>query len=448
LRCFTIESNDKKRTTGIIKALIFGISIVAIYTLAGLIITLTKRADLINTIVAHWLTNLIFAGVFIAFALSFFGLFEITLSSSLANRIDRKADSGGYLSAFFMALALVIVSFSCTGPVVGSILVASTQGLAIKPIMGMFGYGLAFALPFTLLAIFPALIKKLPKSGGWMNAVKIVFAFLMIAFALYFLAYADKGLGWNIITRDVFICIWIIIFALIGFYLLGKIHLPHHSEHPIGITRLFIAASSLVFALYLFTGLIGAPLNSIAGLLPAPNHNQTHSSAASSTIIAPAENHLCGIPKYSDHNNLHWPYGLQGYFDYDEAIACAREKNKPVLMIFKGHTCAKCREMEALIWPDPEVLRLMNNKFVLLALYTDDSSPLPEHEQIKSTFDGKLKTTLGQKNMDIEITRYQTNAFPYHAIINPAGENITQPMGYTANADEFAAWMKNGLANL
>ena len=433
-----------KRSAGIFKALIFGLSIILIYTSIGVIVALTKRADIINALVAHWLTNLIFAGIFIAFALSFFGLFEITLGGSLANKIDRKADKGGYISAFFMALALVVISFSCTGPFVGGILVASTQGLAIKPVLGMLGFGLAFALPFTLLAFFPSLMKKLPQSGGWMNSVKVVFAFVMMAFAFYFLTITDRGLGWNIITRDVFLCIWIVLFALTGYYLLGKLRFAHDGDiHYINVTRLFIATASFVFALYLFTGLLGAPLNAVAGLLPVDKNNRTGISMQA--MLSQSPDHLCGVPKYSDHADLSWPHGLQGYFDYDEAIACAKEKNKPVLMIFKGHACAKCREMEAVVWPDPEILRLMNDRFILLALYTDDTTPLPESEHIISTFDGKLKKTMGQKNADLEITRYRVNAFPYHAILNTNGETIGNPMGFTSNVEEFKDWLKGGL---
>ena len=433
-----------KRTAGIIKGLIFGLSIILIYTSVGIIVALTKRADVINVLVAHWLTNLIFAGIFIAFALSFFGLFEITLPGSLANKIDREADKGGYVSAFFMALALVVISFSCTGPFVGGILVASTQGLAIKPILGMFGFGLAFALPFTLLAFFPSMMKKLPKSGGWMNSVKIVFAFVMLAFTFYFLSYADKGLGLNIITRDVFLCIWIVLFALAGYYLLGKIRFAHDSEiSHVGVSRLFFATASFVFALYLFTGLLGAPLNSVAGLLPADKNNRMNVS--SQTALTQAPDHLCGVPKYSDHADLSWPYGLKGYFDYDEAIACAKEKNKPVLMIFKGHACAKCREMEALIWPDPEILSLMNDRFILLALYTDDKTLLPESERFVSLFDGKDKKTMGQKNANLQAISFGVNAFPYHAILNFNGETIGQPMGYSSSVEEFRDWLKAGL---
>jgi len=436
--------DTSKRSASIIKTLIFGISIVLIYTSVGVIVALTKRADIINVLVSHWLTNLIFSGIFITFALSFFGLFEITLPSSLANKIDREADKGGYISAFFMALALVVISFSCTGPFVGGILVASTQGLSIKPILGMLGFGLAFALPFTLLAFFPSLMKQLPKSGGWMNSVKIVFAFVMLAFTFYFLSYADKGLGWDIITRDVFLCIWIVLFTLTGYYLLGKIRFALDSEvQHIGVMRLFFATASFVFALYLFTGLLGASLNAVAGLLPADKSNRI--GISSQTMLSQSPDHLCGVPKYSDHANLNWPHGLKGYFDYDEAIACAKEKNKPVLMIFKGHACAKCREMEAIVWPDPEILRLMNDQFILLALYTDDTSPLPESEHVISSHDGKVKKTMGQKNADLEITRYQVNAFPYHAILDVNGETIGNPMGYTSNVEEFKDWLKSGL---
>ena len=442
--------DTSNRTTGVVKALIFGFSIMLIYTLIGVIVALTKRADLVNTLVSHWLTNLVFAGIFIAFALSFFGLFEITLSGAFADKIDRKADKGGYLSAFFMALALVIISFSCTGPFVGSILVVSTQGLAIKPILGMFGFGLAFALPFTFLACFPSLMKKLPKSGGWMNSIKVVFAFLLLVFTLYFLSIADKGLGLNIISRDVFLCIWIVLFALAGFYMLGKIRFSHDEEiHHISVTRLFFASASFVFALYLFTGLLGARLNAVAGLLPADTGYRM-TDATSQYVVTQLPDHLCGVPKYSDNTRLGYPYGLSGYFDYDEALICAREKNKPVLLIFKGHACPKCREMEALVWSDPEILRLMNEQFILLALYTDDTTPLPENEWITSTQDGRIKRTMGQRNADFQITRYDTNAFPYHAILNANGETVGETIAFTSSIEVFANWLKTGLqvANL
>ena len=434
------------RAAGMIKALIFGFSIMLIYTSVGVIVALTKRADLINALVSHWLTNLIFAVIFIAFAMSFFGLFEISLGSSLANKADKKADKGGYLSAFFMALALVLVSFSCTGPFVGSILVASTKGLAIKPILGMLGFGLAFALPFTLLAFFPSYLKKIPKSGGWMNSIKVVFAFVMIAFAFYFLSITDKGLGLNLISRDLFLCIWIVTFALVGFYLLGKIRFAHDSELPhINVTRLLIASASFVFALFLFTGLLGAPLRAVAGLLPASDNNRGGFSIQTSAVITQNNDALCGVPRFSENTRLSWPHGLQGYFDLDEALACAKEKNKPVLLIFKGHACAKCREMEALVWTDPEILQLMNTRFILLGLYTDDNTRLPENEWITSTDDGRLKRTMGQKNADFQITRYNVNAFPYHAILDFNGETIGSTMGYTSNIEEFKNWLKAGL---
>ena len=434
------------RATSIVKAMIFGLSIMLIYTSVGVIVALTKRADLINMLVSHWVTNLIFTGIFIAFALSFFGLFEITLGGSFANKIDRKADKDGYLSVFFMALALVVISFSCTGPFVGSILVVSTQGLAIKPILGMLGFGLAFATPFTILALFPSMMNKLPKSGGWMNSVKIVFAFVMLAFSFYFLSITDKGLGLNIITRDVFLCIWIVIFALAGFYVLGKIRFPHDSEiHYINVTRLFFASASFVFALYLFTGLLGAPLSVVAGLLPADKASARMGVSSQITLSQPPD-HLCGIPRFSDNARLSWAQGLQGYFDYDEAIACAKEKNKPVLLIFKGHACAKCREMEALVWPDHEILHLMNDHFILLGLYTDDTTQLPENEWITSINDGRVKRTMGQKNADFQITRFQVNTFPFHVILNANGETIGQPMGFTSSVEVFRNWLMAGLS--
>ncbi len=278
-----------------------------------------------------------------------------------------------------------------------------------------------------------------------MNSVKVVFAFIMLAFAVYFLSYVDKGLGWNIFTRDVFLSIWIVLFVLLGYYLLGKIRISHDSEiQSLGVTRLFLSIISFVFALYLFTGLLGAPLNAISGLLPAAKNNRIGTSQQ--TVFAPlSSNQLCGIPKYSDHINLEWPFGLQGYFDYEEAIACAKEQNKPVLLIFKGHTCAKCKEMEAIVWPDAEIFRLMNEKFILLALYTDDNTSLPENEYITSTFDGRVKKTMGQKNADLQITRFQINTIPYYVILDTSGEVVGKPMGYTKSIEEFKIFLEKGL---
>ncbi len=436
--------DEQKRSQGIVKALIFGLSIILVYTSVGVIVALTKKVDITNMITGHWLTNLIFAVLFIVFALSFFGLFDITMPSSLTNKIDRKADKGGYIAAFFMALALVVISFSCTGLFVGEILVLSTQGLAIKPIIGMFGFGLAFALPFIFLAFFPSLLKKMPKSGGWMNAIKVVCAFIMLAFALYFLSYADKSLEWNLISRDIYICIWMVLFALTGYYLLGKIRFAHDSELPyISIPRLFFAIICFTFVVYLFTGLLGRPLSAISGLLPVADHQGIGMTQQQSHQYA-SGGQLCGTPKYSDHNNLNWPWGLQGYFDYDEAISCAKEKHLPVLLIFKGHTCAKCREMESAIWSDPEILDLMSNRFVLLALYTDDISPLPESEYIKAD-DGKVKKTLGEKNLAFQISRYHINSMPYHVILDANGKTLVNPMGYTGRTKEFRDFLLAGL---
>ncbi|MDR0714166.1 MAG: thioredoxin family protein [Bacteroidales bacterium] len=428
---------NEKRSDGMAKALIFGLSVFLIYTSIGVIAALTKSADFTNQIVGHWLTNLIFAGIFIVFALWFFGLFEITLSGSLAGKIDGKAAKGGYFSTFFMALALVVVSFSCTGPFIGTVLVASAQGLAVKPILGMAAFGLAFALPFTLLAFFPSLLKKMPKSGSWMNSVKVVFAFIMLAFAVYFFAAVDRILGWGWVTRNGFLCIWTVLSAMTGFYLLGKIRLPHDGEpKPTGVVRMLFSVVAFSFALYLFTGILGQPLHSVSALLPETHHAPAQNVAA--PVTSPAT--LCNTPKYSD--RFDFPLGLKGYFDYDEAIACAKERQKPVLMFFKGHGCSKCREMEANIWPEAEILRLLNDKFILLALYTDDNTPLPETEHYVSAFDGKVKKTVGQKNTDIEITRFQTNAFPFYAILDAAGELVGKTMGYTSDAEIFKNFLK------
>ena len=357
--------------------MLYGLSIILIYTVIGSALAPLMGPETANHLSTEWIPNLIFFLVFVVFALSFFGLFEITLPSGFVNSIDKKADRGGLIGVFFMAFTLVLVSFSCTGPIVGSILVASAGGEVLKPVMGMFAFSLAFAVPFTLFAVFPGWLNSLPKSGGWLNSVKVVLGFLELALAFKFLSIADQAFHWGILDRDVNIAIWIVIFTLMGFYLLGKIRLPHDSaSESISVPRLILAIATFTFVIYLIPGLWGAPLKALAGYLPPMS---THDFDLLSLNRQADENYtLCEDPKYGDF--LHLPHGLKGYFDYDQALACAREQGKPLFIDFTGHGCTNCREMEAVVWSHPEVLRRLKEDYVIAALYVDDKTKLPESE--------------------------------------------------------------------
>lgn len=430
---------NKSRTKAISEALVFGLSMVFLYTMIGVLVAVFKNPNAVNNFTTHWATNLVFFLIFITLAASFFGMFEITLPSGFANKVDRQADRGGYLGAFFMALAMAILSFSCTGPIVASLLIKASQGEVLEPVIGMAGFSVVFALPFTLFAIFPSWLKGLPKSGGWLNSVKVFFAFIMLAFSLYFLAKIDQSYHLNLISRSLFISIWVVIFALLGIYLLGKIRFQHDSEvTEIGVPRFIISVASLSFALFLFTGLFGNELKGLSSVLPPSNQVLS----ATNTQPAAAESALCNKPVYSDFLSL--PHGLQGYFDYEEALACAREQNKPVLVDFVGHTCANCKKMYAEVWSDPRVLNILREKFIVVALYTDDKTKLPESKWITSTIDGKVKNSIGKLNQDIQISRFNSNALPLYAIVDGNGNDLS-PSYYTYNpsVENFIKWLED-----
>jgi thiol:disulfide interchange protein len=439
------------KMNSIINIIVFAVSIIAVYTSLGLLVSLTSvGAGFANQLTSHWLPNIIFFILFLVFAASFFGLFEITIPGSLATKADQKADSGGYIGSFFMALTLVIVSLSCVGPIVGALLVEAATGAGAKPIVGMFGFSLAFAIPFTLLAIFPSWINKLPKSGGWLNSVKVVLGFIVLAFSLRFLMIIDQTYHFGILTRDIYLAIWIVIFTLLGFYLLGKIKFAHDSEvSHISVPRLILAIASFSFVVYLVPGMFGAPLTSISSLLPSP---QTHTFDIRG-MIRDAEfqgtqaqrTDLCEDPLYADF--LHLPHGLRGYFDLEQGLACAREQNKPVFIDFVGHACSNCKEMEAKVWSDPRVLRRLREDYIIIALYVDDRTRLPENQWVTSDFDGRVKSTIGTRNLDYQITNFNTNTQPYYVVMD-AGENLLgNPHGYNLNVEAFIEFLDNGLEN-
>ena len=433
---------NKSRSKAISQALVFGFSIVFLYTLIGVLVAVFKNPNAVNNFTTHWITNSIFFLIFIILSASFFGMFEIMLPSGLANKVDRQADKGGYIGAFFMAVAMAILSFSCTGPIVASLLIKASQGEVLEPIIGMAGFSIVFALPFTLFAIFPSWLQGLPKSGSWLNAVKVFFAFVMLAFSLYFLGKIDQAYHLNVISRDLFLSVWVVIFTLLGLYLLGKIKFAHDSDLPyIAVPRFIFSVASFSFALYLFTGFFGNELKGLSTILPPAAAGHTQGSAPTAAATA---NQLCNTPKYSGFLTL--PNNLRGYFDYDEALACAREQGKPVLVDFVGHTCSNCKKMYAEVWSDPRVLQLLNEKFIVVALYTDDKTKLSETEWITSTTDGKVKNTIGKKNQDFQITRFNSNALPLYAIVDGEGKNLASSYyTYDPDIEKFIKWLGSGI---
>lgn len=433
------ENRVKAISTGIF----FGLSIVFIFTLLGALFSFGVFGPNVgNLLSTHWIPNSLFFILFLVFAISFFGAFEIILPSSLVNKTDAKADKGGFIGAFFMALTTVIVSFSCTGPFIGALIIEAVQGGGLRPLFGMFFYGVAFATPFTLLAIFPSALSKLPKSGGWLNAIKVVFAFVLLAFGFKFLSNIDQVYGLNLLSREVYLSIWIVIFFLMGLYFLGKIKFSHDSDLPfVGVGRLILSIITFTFVLYLFTGLMGAPLRSISSLIPPASIPFVSSHTATQSLPENSGSELCAPAKYAE--KLHLPHNLSGYFDYEQGLACAKEQGKPAFVVFKGHACSNCKKMENTVWTDAETLQLLSEKFVVVGLYTDDRSKLPEEDWITSTVDGKVKNTMGKKNLDIQISKYNTNSIPYHVVVMPDGTE--HKLGVTFDNDEFKNFLKEAV---
>lgn len=426
---------SKSRAQGIRQAFIYGISIIAIYTVAGTAVAAIQGPEFANWLATHWIPNVFFFLIFIVFALAFLGMFELTLPSSFVNKIDAKAEKGGLGGVFFMAFTLVLVSFSCTGPIVGSILISSAGGELVKPVLGMFAFGLAFAIPFTLFAIFPEWMQRLPKSGGWLNTVKVVLGFLELALAFKFLSIADLVYHWGILDRDIFLAIWIVIFSALGFYLLGKIRLPHDSKlEYISVPRLLLALLTFVFVVHMVPGLWGAPLKILSGYLPPITTQQFKLTGGISSLESSNE-----TVKYGE--LLEIPFGIPGYFDYEEALAAAQKEGKPLLIDFTGHGCVNCRKMEENVWSDPQVLARLNNDFVMVALYIDERLELPESEWYTSSYDGKVKKTLGKQNADFQITRFNNNAQPYYVILDHQEQLLAKPRGYNTDIAAFVEFL-------
>lgn len=434
---FTKQS--KSRAAGIRNAIFYGVSIVVIYVLLGTLVTVIFGADALNALSTNVWFNLIFFILLLVFAFSFMGAFEIVLPSSWGTAIDSKADKGGLIGIFFMALALAIVSFSCTGPIVGTVLVqAATKG-GLAPIIGMFGFSLAIALPFALFAAFPGWLNTLPRSGGWLNTVKVFLGFLELALAFKFLSNADLVLQLHLLEREVFLAIWIAIFGLLAFYLFGKIRLAHDSpEQHISVGRLITGLLVLSFVIYLIPGLWGAPLKMISGFPPPLQYSESPEGLGTSGQTAVNEGELPEGAVYGPHN-------IVSFHDYDEGLAYAKKKNLPVMIDFTGHACVNCRKMEERVWSEPQVLETLKNDLVLVSLYVDDKRDLPKSKQFVSESTGKKIETIGGKWSNFQITRYKANAQPYYVLVDDNGEDLTDPIAYEPDAEVYYNWLQKGI---
>jgi thiol:disulfide interchange protein DsbD len=444
---FTKRSGTRAR--GIRNAFIYGLSIIVIYVALGLLITVLFGADALNDLSTNGIFNFFFFLMLLVFGASFLGAFEIMLPTSWANKMDEKADEGGLLGIFFMATTLSLVSFSCTGPIIGTLLVqAASMGQLLGPAVGMFGFALALSLPFTLFSLFPGWLSSLPKSGGWLNSVKVTLGFLELALALKFLSNVDLAYHWEWFDREVFLVLWIVIFGLMSFYLLGKLRFSHDSEVPfIALPRLFLAIVTLAFTLYLVPGLWGAPLKAVSAFLP-PQDTQdfdlyTPSLLGGNTGSAAAPAADATPHKYAE--LFHAPLGLNAFFDYDEGMAYAQKVNKPVLIDFTGHACVNCRKMEANVWPDKQVLPLIRDKYVLIQLYVDDKTQLPAAEQHVSTYSGKTIKTIGNKWSDMQASRYGANSQPYYVLLGREGKQLAPAQGADYEPANFVRFLSSGL---
>lgn len=439
----------QSRSSAISKALIYGLSIIVIYVAFGLVITVIFGADALNDLATNGVFNFIFFLLLVVFAISFFGAFEITLPSSWANKMDEQSDKGGWIGLFFMAATLALVSFSCTGPIIGTLLVqAATSGALLGPAVGMFGFSLALAIPFALFAMFPSWLSSLPKSGGWLNSVKVVLGFLELALALKFLSNVDLAYHWEWFDREVFLVLWIVIFGLMGMYLLGKLKFSHDSPvEYLSIPRLFLAIIVLAFTVYMVPGLWGAPLKSISAFLPplqtqdfdlyTPSLSANNRSSNTST-----QNNNEAPHKYA--NLFKAPLGLNAFFDYDEALAFAKKNHKPLMIDFTGHACVNCRKMEASVWTDKTVYNLISNDFVLLQLYVDDKTDLQPNEQMVAPQGKKIKT-IGNKWSELQASRFKANSQPFYVLLNDEGNLLVPPQGADYNAASYGRYLQSGL---
>ena len=435
---FTKQSKNKAQ--GIRNAIIYGISIILIYVVLGLLVTWIFGADALNALSTNVWFNILFFGLLVFFAASFLGAFEIMLPNSWANKVDQQADRGGIIGILFMALALAIVSFSCTGPIVGTLLVDAASKGGIAPVIGMFGFSLALALPFMLFAMFPGWLNSLPKSGGWLNTVKVVLGFLELALAFKFLSNADLVLQLHLLEREVFISIWVAIFGTLALYLLGKITLPHDSPLPhISVGRLSLGLLVLSFTVYLIPGLWGAPLKLINAFPPPMEYSESPFGLGQNSV---SKESLPEGAKYG-------PHGIVVFDDYDKGLAYAKSVKKPIMLDFTGFACVNCRKMENTVWGETPILPILKNEVVLISLYVDDKRELPKNQKVKSST-GELLETIGDKWTDFMISKYKTNTQPLYVITDLEGNNLNSTIptiSYTPDVAAYGAWLKEGISN-
>jgi thiol:disulfide interchange protein DsbD len=436
---FTKQSGS--RAKGIRSAIVYGVSIIIIYVALGLLITLIFGASALNEAASSATFNLLFFVVLIIFGISFLGAFEITLPSALVNKMDEKSNQSGFMGLFFMAFTLALVSFSCTGPIIGTLLVdAVSKGSYLGPAIGMLGFSSALAIPFTLFAIFPSWLKEMPKSGGWLNTVKVSLGFLEIALAFKFLSNVDLAYHWGIFNRDIFLIIWIVIFGMWSLYLLGKLRLSHDSEiNFLSLPRLFFAMFILGFTIYMIPGLWGAPLKGISAWLPPQTTQEfdLYSNAGSAvTKIETSGKKYAGL--------FHAPHGLDAFYDYEQGLAYAKSVNKPILIDFTGWSCTNCRKMEASVWPDKEVLRRLREDYVLISLYVDDKTELSLEEKYNSAFSGKKVSSIGQKWSDFQASKFGTNSQPYYVIADHTGTVLVAPQAFNLDVNNYIKFLESG----
>ena len=414
---------NKERSKAIREAVTYGISIVVIYVVLGLVVTMLFGASALNALSTNALFNIFFCLLLVVFAASFFGAFEITLPSSWSNKIDQKSENtSGLLSIFLMAFTLTLVSFSCTGPIIGFLLVAvSTQGSILAPTIGMLGFAIALAIPFTLFAMFPSLLKSAPKSGGWMNVVKVVLGFIELAFALKFLSVADLAYGWHILDREVFLCLWIVIFGLLGIYLFGWLKFPHDDpEHRTNVPQFFLGMISLAFTIYMIPGLWGAPLKAISAFAP---------------------------PMFTQDFNLHKSAVEPKSHDYEEGMALAKSQGRPVMIDFTGFGCVNCRKMEAAVWTDPQVASMLNDKYVLISLYVDDKTPLAEPMTVTENGTQRTLRTVGDKWSYLQRVKFGANTQPFYVLIDNEGKPLNGSRSYDEDIQKYLDFLQKGIDN-
>ena len=437
-------------------ALVFGGSIVVIFLLFGIILSAIFGPEFANMLSTHWLPNILFAIIFIIFAISLLGYFEITLPSSWVNKSAKNKSKGGIIGVFFMALTLVLVSFSCTLPIAGAVALGSADGSFLKPIIGMLGFSLGIAVPFTFFAFFPSMLKTLPKSGGWMNTLKVILAFVELAFALKFINVPDQTYHWGILDREVYLAFWIVIFSMLGFYLIGKIRFPHDDEMPVQHSwiRYMLAIFVFTFVVYLIPGMFGAPLKALSGWMPpmttqdfdvnAIIRNEVNNGKTISLSDATQNDAGLEAPKYAE--TLHLPFGLKGYFDYDQALRVAKAADKPLFIDFTGHGCTNCRNVENAVWIDPRVQERFKNELILSALYVDDKIVVLDEEDQILDKDNEHITKLGKKNYFISNTKYSVNSQPTYLIVDHDGSVLAGPIAYELNVDNYLKFLDEGIA--